>query len=137
MRTAESLMNACIRNGVHYLNIAVELNSYARAEKLSKEAKRAGVILLLGCGGSVALLGCLVSRGVSRVADPVSIDIALHVARSIFQGSATSTAEKLTAECFQRRNGQLQAQDIKNTGKFDSCDGRGEVVGFPVMLLIW
>jgi short subunit dehydrogenase-like uncharacterized protein len=58
-QTAEPLMDACIRNGVHYLDISAELDTYILAERKSDEAKQANVMLLPGCGGSVAMLGCL------------------------------------------------------------------------------
>lgn len=58
-RTAEPLMRASIRTGTHYLDIAAELDSYLLAEKLDNEATFAGILLLPGSGGSVAMLGCL------------------------------------------------------------------------------
>ncbi|KAL2802501.1 hypothetical protein BJX63DRAFT_426034 [Aspergillus granulosus] len=64
-RTAEPLINACIRNKVHYLDIAAELDSYKLADKHDTQAKAANVMLLPGCGGSVAMLGCLASHAYS------------------------------------------------------------------------
>lgn len=42
MRTAEPVMRACMRVGVHYLDIAAELDSYRLAEEWDEEAKAAG-----------------------------------------------------------------------------------------------
>lgn len=56
MRTAAPLIGACIRNGIHYLDIAAELNSYRLAEERDGEAQRANVMLLPGCGSSLAML---------------------------------------------------------------------------------
>ncbi|RWK77531.1 MAG: hypothetical protein EOR45_32805, partial [Mesorhizobium sp.] len=80
MRTAEVLMRAAIRNGVHYLDTAAELDSYRLAEILDDEAKAAGIMLMAGGGGSVAMLGSLAGHGVGKVRDPRKIRIALHVA---------------------------------------------------------
>jgi short subunit dehydrogenase-like uncharacterized protein len=58
-RTAAPLLNACTSNGVHYLDIAAELDNNLLADKTNLDAEKAGVMLLPGCGGSVAILGCL------------------------------------------------------------------------------
>lgn len=65
MHTAEPLMRACIASGVHYLDIAAELDSYRLAEALDAGASAAGVMLLPGSGGSVAMLGSLASHAAS------------------------------------------------------------------------
>jgi short subunit dehydrogenase-like uncharacterized protein len=134
MRTAEPLIEACIRNGIHYLDIAAELDSYRLAEERDEDAKRANVMLLPGCGGSVAMLGCLAGYVVERVKDPVRLDVALHVAGSMSSGSAVSAAENLTAECLQRIDGELAQRADSKTQQFDFGDGRGAVACFPVTL---
>ncbi|KAK7418261.1 hypothetical protein QQX98_004046 [Neonectria punicea] len=134
MHTAEPLMMACIRNGVHYLDIAAELDSYRLAEQLDEEAKGANVMLMPGCGGSVAMLGCLAGHVVGDVKNATSIDIALHVAGSMSRGSATSVTENLTTECLQRVDGELVPDDISNTRQFDFDNGNGPVPAFPVTL---
>jgi short subunit dehydrogenase-like uncharacterized protein len=58
-RTAEPLMDGCIRNSIHYLDISAELDTYLMAERKNEAAGKAGVMLLPGCGGSVTMLGCL------------------------------------------------------------------------------
>lgn len=133
-RTAKPLMEACIRNGVHYLDIAAELDSYRLADGLDQKAKEANVMLMPGCGGSVAMLGCLAGHVVDRVQDASRIDIALHVAGSMSRGSAVSAAENMTTECLQRVDGELVEQDIANTGLFDFQDGQGHVTSLPITL---
>ncbi|WP_320196572.1 saccharopine dehydrogenase NADP-binding domain-containing protein (plasmid) [Agrobacterium rosae] len=70
MRTAKPLMEASIRNRVHYIDSAAELDSYRLAEQLDVEAKAAGVTLLPGGGGSVAMLGSLAGHAIARVKNP-------------------------------------------------------------------
>ncbi|SPO00351.1 uncharacterized protein DNG_03196 [Cephalotrichum gorgonifer] len=134
MRTASPLMAACIRNGVHYLDIAAELDSYRLAEKLDAEASEKNVMLMPGCGGSVAMLGCLAGYAAEGIEKPVSIDVALLVAGSMSRGSAVSASENLTAECLKRVDGELIAQDTTATDSFDFNDGKGSVSCFPVTL---
>lgn len=131
-RTAGPLMHAAITAGVHYLDFAAELDSYRLAEALDEEARDAGVMLLPGSGGSVAMLGSLASHAVARVAAPRAIRIALHVTGSMSRGSAISATEGMTTETLARVGGDLVAWDPSRTRPFDF--GLGEVESFPLTL---
>jgi short subunit dehydrogenase-like uncharacterized protein len=132
MRTAEPLMKAAIRCGVDYLDISAELDSYRLAEALDKEARAAGVMLLPGSGGSVAMLGSLAGHAVQRVAEPRQIRIALHVTGSMSRGSVTSATENMTADCFRLLGGKLVGRSPEELRDFDF--GNGPVSCFPVTL---
>lgn len=132
MRTADPLMKAAIRNRVHYLDTAAELDSYRLAETLDDDAKAAGVMLMPGGGGSVAMLGSLAGHAISRVNDARRIRIALHVAGGLSRGSAISAMENVTVETLARANGALVAIAADGIRKFDF--GKGPVDCFPVTL---
>ena len=132
MRTAGPLMRAAIRAGVHYLDFAAELDSYTLAETLDTEAAAAGVMLLPGSGGSVAMLGSLASHAAARLSDPRSIRIALHVSGSMSRGSAISAAENMTDGPLARIGGHLVSRSLCETKAFDF--GFGEVDCFPLAL---
>ncbi|KAH5168048.1 hypothetical protein HBI81_046830 [Parastagonospora nodorum] len=141
MLTAEPLMAACIRKGVHYLGIAAELDSYQLAEKKDREARSANVMLLPGCGGSVVMLGCLAGKAVEQVECPASIDISLCISGSISRGSAISAMENMSADVFQRVDGALVHAEIVSTIELDFHDGKGTVANFqttlPDVITIW
>ena len=138
MRTAKPLMEASVRNGMHYLDTAAELDSYRLAERLDGEAKAAGVMLMPGGGGSVAMLGSLAGHAVARVQNPRKITIAMHVSGGMSRGSAISATENMTAETLARVNGELVtvANSIRT---FDF--GQGAVESFqvtlPDLITIW
>jgi short subunit dehydrogenase-like uncharacterized protein len=132
--TAEPLMRACIRNGTHYVDIAAELDSYELATELDQEASDAKVLLMPGCGGSVAMLGCLARYALGDDKTPTSIDIALHVAGPMSRGSVVSAAAGLTSQCLKRTQGALTEQDQSIVQNFDFGDGKGSVACFPVTL---
>jgi short subunit dehydrogenase-like uncharacterized protein len=134
-RTARPLMEACIRNGVHYLDIAAELDSYEHAGELNKEAKNAKVMLMPGCGGSVAMLGCLAMHVVKRLNSPISIDIALHVAGPVSRGSAISAQEGAIITKPRLVLGRkVEQEDSQGSKEFDFGDGRGYVECSPIVL---
>jgi short subunit dehydrogenase-like uncharacterized protein len=132
MRTAAPLMKAAIRCGVDYLDIAAELDSYKLAEALDAEAKAAGVILLPGSGGSVAMLGCLAGYAAGRVARPAQLRIALHVTGSMSRGSAMTATENMTGGCLRLVGGKLVDRSPEERRAFDF--GAGPKSCFPVTL---
>jgi len=138
-RTADVLMRACIRNGVHYLDIAAELDGYRLAEMLDGEAKAAGVMLLPGSGGSVAMLGCLAGHTVARTNGPLSITVAMNVSGPMSRGSAVSAMGSVTAETLARVDGTLLAQSAGMIRQLDF--GKGPVdcfqVTLPDLVTIW
>lgn len=132
LRTADPLMRGAIRAGAHYLDIAAELDSYRLAEAYDAHARTAGVMLLPGSGGSVAMLGSLAGRAAERVSRPSAIHVALHVAGPMSRGSAISASENLVAECLQRVDSVLRPCEPSVTRAFDF--GGGLVSCFPVTL---
>lgn len=133
-RTARPLIEAAIRNHAHYLDIAAELDSYRLAEQFDARARSAGVMLLPGSGGSVAMLGCLASHAARRVTTPRRVSIALHVAGAMSRGSAISASENLTTETLVRIDHQLSRLTATETRLFDFGNGSGPVPCFPVTL---
>ena len=139
MRTAGPLMGAAIRSQTDYLDVAAELDSYYLADALDREARDAGVMLLPGSGGSVAMLGCLAGHAVGRVTESVRVRIALHVAGSMSRGSAISAGENLTTETLQRVAGKLIARDPEDRRDFDFGWGPAtcSATTLPDLITIW
>ena len=138
MRTAKILIEASIRNGVHYIDTAAELDSYRLAEALDAEAAAAGVMLLPGGGGSVAMLGSLAGHAVGRVSHASKVRIALHVAGGLSRGSAISATENMTSETLARVDGAM----VTVAGGIQKFDfGKGAVdsfkVALPDLITIW
>jgi len=134
MNTAKPLMSACIRNGVHYLDISAELNSYQLAEDNDQIAKEANVMLLPGCGGSVAMLGCLVGKVTEKVKTPIAIDVALSVAGSMSRGSIISASGSMSTEILERRNNEVAKREDVGMINLDFGNGKGSVANYPVTL---
>ncbi|KAH7093804.1 hypothetical protein FB567DRAFT_567059 [Paraphoma chrysanthemicola] len=139
--TAEPLMAACIRKGVHYLDIAAELDSYRLAESNDSKARDTGIMLLPGCGGSVVMLGCLAGKVIEQVKNPASIDISLCVSGPLSRGSAISASKNMTAESLQRANGDLVERETTDIIQLDFDNGEGSVPSYsitlPDIITIW
>lgn len=137
--TAEIMMRAGMRNGVHYLDVAAELDGYRLAETLDADARAAGAMLLPGSGGSVAMLGCLAGHAVARSSHPAQIRVAMHVSGGLSRGSAVSAMASVTAETLARAGGKLVAATPGAIRQFDF--GHGPVdcyqVTLPDLVTIW
>ncbi|KAG4424466.1 hypothetical protein IFR04_002344 [Cadophora malorum] len=134
LHTAKHLIDACIRKGVHYLDISAELYSYLLAETRDEEAKKAGVMLMPGAGGSVAMFGSLAGRAIQPGQQIKSIDIAMAVAGPMSRGSAVSASETSTGGTLQRFAGELVNLKSVDLIPFDFDNGKGPVDSFPVTL---
>nr|WP_295977832.1 saccharopine dehydrogenase NADP-binding domain-containing protein [uncultured Agrobacterium sp.] len=130
--TAEPLMSAAIRGGMHYLDFSAELDTYREALALDARARAAEAMLLPGSGGSVAMLGSLAGHAVARVRDARKISIALHVAGAMSRGSATSASQNIAPETLHLADGELVTRSPQEVRDFDF--GSGPRSSFPVTL---
>lgn len=130
--TAEPLMSAAIHAGVQYLDFSAELDTYREALALDGHARAAGVMLLPGSGGSVAMLGSLAAHAVARVSSPRKIGIALDVAGTMSRGSAISASQNIAPETLHLRDGELVTSESNAPRDFDF--GNGPLSSFPVTL---
>lgn len=122
-QTAESLMRACIKAGVDYLDITAEIDVYRLAERLGAQAVEAGVMLLPGVGWDVVPTDCLAAHVVQRVENPHALSIALQVPGSMSRGSAMSVSEIIGAGLLARVNGELVVKPDAQPRQFDFGDG--------------
>ncbi|VUC29571.1 unnamed protein product [Clonostachys rosea] len=136
IRTAKPLIEACIRNKVHYLDMAAELDSYHLSVDSDARAKEANVMLMPGCGGGIAMLSCLTCYVIEHVKKPQRIDIALHISGPMSRGSEMSAAENITAACLELVKGDLVALEdpATKTKQFDFDNGNGPVDSVPMTL---
>lgn len=130
--TAQPLVAACLQTGTHYLDVAAELNSYQLAALHDREAIAAGVMLLPGSGGSVAMLGSLAARALEQAAHPASLCIAMRVSGAMSRGSVVSASQHMSAQCLMRKRDVLTPRDPGELRDFDF--GRGPASCFPVTL---
>ncbi|EWY35759.1 membrane protein [Skermanella stibiiresistens SB22] len=130
--TARPLMSAASGAGVHYLDFSAELDTYREALALNARVRAAGVMLLPGSGGSVAMLGSLAGHAVARVKNARKISIALHVTGAMSRGSAISASQSIAPETLRLVGGELVTRGPDEARDFDF--GSGPQSSFPVTL---
>lgn len=137
--TARQFIDACIENGVHYLDITAEYNVYAYAEAQSAKASKANTMLLPGVGWDVVPSDSLAAYTAAKVAEPTRLRIALEVAGSMSRGSANSVPEIIAVGSLIRKDGQIVPAPDADTVLFDFGDGEVECyrLSFGDLITAW
>ena len=128
-QTAEPLMHACIKVGVHYLDITAEINIYRMAEGLGAEAAANHVMLLPGVGWDVVptdSLACMLPR----CRKTGCAEYRRSGPRFDVSGSAMSVSEIIGAGVLARVDGELVATPDAAPRLFDF--GEGPVLCAPL-----
>jgi short subunit dehydrogenase-like uncharacterized protein len=121
--TSRLMADACIRNRVHYLDIAGEIDVFEALAARDAEAKEAGVMLLPGVGFDVVPSDCLAAHLKRRLPDAIDLKIYLKVNAKVSRGTAKTMIEGVAGGTGVRRGGRLITLDHAGAG---SCDfGQG------------
>ena len=106
-RTARPLVDGCLRQRVHYLDITGEIAVFEALAARTAEAQAAGVMVLPGAGFDVVPTDCLAAHLHRRLptADRLALGIEHH--GGVSRGTATTTVENLGRATWVRRDGRL------------------------------
>ncbi|HNB41230.1 MAG TPA: saccharopine dehydrogenase NADP-binding domain-containing protein [Anaerolineales bacterium] len=123
--TYRAMVEACIRNKKHYVDISGEIEGFEALALMNDEAKRAGVMLLPGGGFDVVPSDCLIAYTASKL--PNASDLKLYIksiGSGISRGTARSGIENSHRQGRIRRDGKI----VSVPNLYDSKDidfGRG------------
>lgn len=131
--TSKPMADACLRAGVHYLDITGEIAVFEALAQRDAEAKAAGVMLLPGAGFDVVPTDCLAAH--LKRCLPAATRLTLGI-RSLGSGPSHGTAatmvEGLGRTGLVRRNGQLTPVPLGSlTRKIDFGRGPVDCVAIP------
>lgn len=129
--TAAYAMKACIENGVHYLDISAELDSYQLAESLDHEAKEAGVMLISGAGLFVSY-DALALHTAARVNTPKKLSVAFRHVGGFSRGSVKSSKSMISLGMLFREDGEIRPWTHPQPKLFDFGDGEEEALPTPL-----
>jgi short subunit dehydrogenase-like uncharacterized protein len=92
-RTSRPMVDACLRRGVHYLDVTGELEVFEAIAARDAEARAAGVVLLPGVGFDVVPSDCLAAHLARRLPAARSLVLAFRIVGGISRGTLTTTIE--------------------------------------------
>ena len=105
--TSQPMIEACLRNGCHYLDITGEISVFANAHKQSDEARRADVVLMPGVGFDVVPTDCLAATLVNALPAATAIILAFQSGSRMSPGTAKTSIEGLAGGGCVRKDGKL------------------------------
>ena len=131
-RTAAPLADACLRAGVHYLDITGEIAVLEALAGRDAEARAAGVTLLPGAGFDVVPTDYLAAHVAARLPSATRLALAFTAGTSLSRGTALTTIENAHQGGLVRRQGALvPVPSGWRTRRIDFGDGPRPAVTIP------
>lgn len=116
-RTAKQMVEACIRNGVHYTDINGDISCFDLVKSYHDQAAQANCMLMPGTGFDVVPTDCAAKKACDQGTEITRLQIAFATLGStISHGTATTTLEKLGGYGVKRVDGKLIPVPIGKTG---------------------
>lgn len=128
--TADTMMNACIKTGTHYLDVTGEIAVFELAASMSNRANDAAVTLLPGVGFDVVPSDCLAAHTAERAKAPTALALAIKALGGPSRGTAKTAIETLGSGTMVRRNGTItpcRAGSLQRS--FDTGTGAEPYIG--------
>ena len=107
VHTSRPMVDACVRRGVHYLDITGEIAVFEAVAARDAEARARGVTLLPGVGFDVVPSDCLAAHVAARLPDATGLALAFSGLGGISRGTAVTAAEGLGGGGAVRRGGRI------------------------------
>ncbi len=106
-KTARPMMEACLDERAHYLDITGEIDVIETAAELDQRAKAASVILLPAIGFDVVPSDCLAAKLAARLPSATELTLAFAALGSLSPGTAKTMLEAVSQGGRVRKDGRL------------------------------
>jgi short subunit dehydrogenase-like uncharacterized protein len=107
--TARVMAEACLRRGVHYLDVTGEIGVFEAMARLDARARSAGVMLMPGVGFDVVPSDCLALHLKQRLPTATHLALGFQTRGGMSRGTLRTMAENFDRGGAIRRNGELTA----------------------------
>lgn len=107
--TARPMIEACLAEGVHYLDITGEIEVFEQAHAHAEAARRADVVLIPGVGFDVVPSDCLAASLVEALPAATELKLAFEMTGGPSPGTAKTGIEGMGKGGRIRRDGQIVA----------------------------
>lgn len=107
VHTIEEILPACLRNGVHYTDIAGEIEVYEFIQQHSEEAKAKNIVLMPGVGFDIVPTDCLAKYLSEQMPDATHLELAFASSSGFSRGTALSLLNRFHKGSAIRENGKI------------------------------
>lgn len=112
-KTAAQMQLACLRMGVHYLDITGEIEVFEQGIALHQQAIEAKIMIMSGVGFDVVPTDCMALYLKNHLPDATHLQLAFtNINGGISHGTAQTMVESLGKNGYIRENGKLRAVPI-------------------------
>ncbi|RFU44280.1 trans-acting enoyl reductase family protein [Paraburkholderia sp. DHOC27] len=130
--TAAPMMEACLRAGVHYLDITGEIAVFEHAQSLDARARDAGVVLCLGVGFDVIPTDCVAAALKAALPDATHLALGFDSRSGFSPGTAKTSVEGLAQGGKVRRDGKIVTVPLAyEVRRIDFGDGEKDAMTIP------
>lgn len=105
--TSEPMVEACLRNGRHYLDITGEISVFEAMAERDKAAKDAGIMIMPGVGFDVVPSDCLALHLKNRLPSATNLTLAFYGLGRISHGTQATMTMNIGKGGAIRRNGEI------------------------------
>ncbi len=106
-KTSEPMLSACLRRGIHYLDITGEISVFERCFARRQEAVVAGSVVIPGVGFDVVPTDCLAMTLKQQLPDAIRLEIGVCSSGSPSKGTAKTMVEGFARGGAVRRDGAI------------------------------
>ncbi|MGA9573813.1 MAG: saccharopine dehydrogenase NADP-binding domain-containing protein [Lysobacterales bacterium] len=106
--TSQPMIEACLNNGCHYLDITGEISVFANAHKQREEARHTDIVLMPGVGFDVVPTDCLAAKLVNALPAATELSLAFEASGNMSPGTAKTSIEGLAGGGCVRKDGKLK-----------------------------
>ncbi len=106
--TSQQMIEVCLANNCHYLDITGEISVFANAHRQSDEALHADIVLMPGVGFDVVPTDCLAATLVKALPAATSMVLAFETGGKMSPGTAKTSVEGLAGGGCVRQDGKLK-----------------------------
>lgn len=106
--TSAPMVDACLAEGVHYLDITGEISVFRAVHQRDADARRADLVLLPGAGFDIVPTDCLAARLVQALPAATRLQLAFEAGGGPSPGTAKTSVEGLAQGGWIRRDGVLE-----------------------------
>ncbi len=95
MYTAQPMVEACMRRGIHYVDITGEISVFEALAAQSAAIRAAGIMVLPGAGFDVVPTDCLAAHLKRRLPDAHRLTLAFRGMAGVSRGTAATAVESM------------------------------------------
>lgn len=114
--TALPMVDACLRAGVSYVDVAGELALFGKLYARDREARDRGIAIIPGCGFDVVPSDCLSLYLAGRLPNSVRLELAIDADTRPSSGTVGAAIEVMRDGGAVRRNGTIIPQPLGERG---------------------